>query len=62
MSLSEMIEAFTDALKEEPSKEMILKEENGKFLLDGIELPLDHPEEWGPIIISKVARRYLKNG
>ena len=42
--------------KERPksSNEMILKEENGKFSVDGMKLPINNPEKWG-----EIAKNYL---
>ena len=58
-----MIESVRNSMPvDSPPVDMLLKEENGKFFLDGDELPADHPEEWGSIIISRMAKRYLKDG
>jgi hypothetical protein len=39
---------------------MMFTENNGKYAIDGIELPADRPEEWGSIMIAEIAKRYLK--
>jgi hypothetical protein len=62
MSLSELLKAYNsyDENIKDLHGVMTLREEKGKFLLDGEELPSDHPEEWGPMIIAAMAKNYLK--
>jgi hypothetical protein len=37
-----------------------LSEKNGKYFVDDQEVDPNHPEEWGSIMLAKMAKSYLK--
>ena len=43
-----------------PKNFLPLMEKDGKYYINGKELPLDHPEEWQSIIFVEMAKSYLK--
>jgi hypothetical protein len=61
MSLGEILNLVRDCF-EKPRNEMLLREDAGNYFLNGVPLPADHPEEWGRIIIARMAKGYLRDG
>jgi hypothetical protein len=43
-----------------PKNFVPITEKDGKYFIRDKELPMDHPEEWQAIIVSEMAKNYLK--